>query len=348
MITFFKRKYNNLLNRIYRCLESKRLRHRVASVAKERKVYLFSVPTHPNLGDQAQTMGIMRWLQELYPDYTIVEVPKMLSTSDLLNKIAATLLPDDKLFVHSGYLMYDIHPELPFICDVVERMKGHRIVVLPQTINLTNENVRNRVLTTFNAHGNLKLCCRDEVSYNMALNDFPECEIVMMPDFVTSLIGCYQIKKTYHREGIVFLLRNDGEKLYDDEALSGLQNRLEQYGTTIMDTTVSGNAYDWKYRRKQKIAKIIDRLAQARLVITDRYHGVIFSQVASTPVVVIDSADHKLSSGVRWFPHAEFGRNVNYAKSLDEACSLAEELLTECYHKENSNYFYRTYFKTQL
>lgn len=348
MITFFKRKYNNLLNRIYRCLESRRLKCRVASVAKERKVYLFSVPTHPNLGDQAQTMSIMRWLRELYPDYKIVEVPKILSTPVLLDSIGATLLTDDKLFVHSGYLMYDIHPELPFICDVVARMKGHRVVILPQTINLTNEKVRKRVLSTFNAHGNLKLCCRDEVSYNMALKDFPECEVVMMPDFVTSLIGRYQIKNTNHRKGVIFLLRNDGEKLYDNDALLGLQNRLEQYGTTIMDTTVYGNAYDWKYWREQKISKIIDRLAQARLVITDRYHGVIFSQVASTPVIVIDSADHKLSSGVRWFPREAFGRNVNYAKSLDEAYSLAEELLAESYHKENGNYFYRTYFKTQL
>lgn len=64
-------------------------------------------------------------------------------------------------------------------------------------------------------------------------------------------------------------------------------------------------------------------LSHYRLVITDRYHGAIFSQIVSTPTIVLSSADHKLSSGVKWFPKEQFTNYIAYANDLDEAYQLA-------------------------
>ncbi|WP_082026255.1 polysaccharide pyruvyl transferase family protein [Prevotella pectinovora] len=44
---------------------------------------------------------------------------------------------------------------------------------------------------------------------------------------------------------------------------------------------------------------ILQQFAKYQVVITDRYHGTIFSQIVNTPVIVISSTDHKLRSGVK-------------------------------------------------
>lgn len=53
---------------------------------------------------------------------------------------------------------------------------------------------------------------------------------------------------------------------------------------------------------------------KAKLVITDRYHGLIFSVITHTPVIVFKSFDTKISSGVKWFKDLEW---VHYVDSND-------------------------------
>ena len=68
-----------------------------------------------------------------------------------------------------------------------------------------------------------------------------------------------------------------------------------------------------------------NQFARYKVVITDRYHGTIFALIAGTPVIVLSSTDHKLSSGVTWFPK-EFGKMVSFANDLDEAYKKAVNL----------------------
>src|SRR5690606_27740259 len=71
----------------------------------------------------------------------------------------------------------------------------------------------------------------------------------------------------------------------------------------------------------------------------------IFSQIASTPVIVLSSSDHKLSSGVKWFPEASFGNNVFFAKDLNEAYNIAQQILKRNGEITiNPPYFQETYF----
>ena len=52
----------------------------------------------------------------------------------------------------------------------------------------------------------------------------------------------------------------------------------------------------------------------ARVVVTDRYHGVIFSVITHTPVIVFKSYDTKISAGIRWFQDLEW---VHYAEKME-------------------------------
>ena len=75
------------------------------------------------------------------------------------------------------------------------------------------------------------------------------------------------------------------------------------------------------------LSEIFEEYSKYEVVITDRYHGTIFSLIAATPVVVIGSTDHKLSSGVKWFPRNIFGDYITFANDLDEAYSKAIQML---------------------
>jgi exopolysaccharide biosynthesis predicted pyruvyltransferase EpsI len=336
-------KYLTIINRLYEILETIALYKKIEKNKSLKTIYLFSNPTHSNLGDQAQTFCILKWMHENYPSYKIICAPKKITPTKTLQLMHDRIKPEDLLFVHSGYLLFDPHPELPYICEIVNLFKEKRIVILPQTINLISQDTIKKVQETFNKHSNLTILCRDNVSYTNAQKIFYNCKLILWPDFVTSLIGTKSYKTK--RNGILFCLRNDNEKYYSDEELNNLKQKLNGNVINRYDTTILNSAYAWKFSRKKLIQYALDKFSKYQLIITDRYHGTIFSQIASTPVIVLASTDHKLKSGVEWFPKEFFKENVFFAESLDQAYQIANEILKrEGVIIENRSFFKDEYF----
>lgn len=144
-------------------------------------------------------------------------------------------------------------------------------------------------------------------------------------------------------------VRNDGEKLYSDEQINILRKRFDAIKTDICDTTIDASIWKWDKNRENLIRNILSKFAHYQVIITDRYHGTIFSQVVNTPVVVISSTDHKLSSGVKWFPQDKFEDNITFAKNLDEAYVKALDVLTRNGKiKLNSSWFKDKYYNKAL
>jgi exopolysaccharide biosynthesis predicted pyruvyltransferase EpsI len=96
-------------------------------------------------------------------------------------------------------------------------------------------------------------------------------------------------------------------------------------------------------KRERVLNALLGTFAKYKLVITDRYHGTIFSLIANTPVIVIASTDHKLSSGVKWFPES-FRNYVFYADNLDIAYEQAIEILNNNYEYRLHPYFEQDYY----
>ena len=76
------------------------------------------------------------------------------------------------------------------------------------------------------------------------------------------------------------------------------------------------------------------------MTITDRYHGTIFSLCAGTPVIIIKTTDHKVTTGADWFKGV-YDDYVFVASNLDDAYIIAKELL-----RKDCNYTLIPYFKT--
>lgn len=330
--------------------KTKKLARKITDKHSMPRIYFFCTPTHSNLGDQAQLFCWLRLLKEWHPGHEVVCVPTRYRSFATIRTIHKNLQKNDIIYVHSGYLIFDPHPDLPFILDIVRGFYDIKITILPQTVNLVGEWYQHIVAQVFNSHPNLILYCRDEVSLENAKKLFPKVEKRLMPDVVTSLIGNAEFQyPNSTRKGVMLCVRNDGEKLYSDEQIDDLISRFIGVRVDRSDTTIKAPIWKWSNNREELIRSMLKRLAEYQVIITDRYHGTIFSQIVNTPVIVISSTDHKLSSGVKWFPKNQFEGNITFASDLDEAYNKATEILARNGNlKKNSAWFKYTFFNNSL
>ncbi len=307
-----------------------------------KKVILIGYPTHSNLGDQAQLMCTYKWIKENYSDCKVIAIPChtyfegitpypiiiiwSIAFALIFGTLKLTIHKNDIFIGHSGYYLVDHHGGWYKFVRIAKIFPKNPFTIFPQTFNMYNPFFTKTLVSAFDKHENLTLLCRDEVSYNRAKTLFKHINLLLYPDIVTSLIGTEQYD--FNRDGVLFCMRNDVEAFYSKEAITDFRSRFS-CKTELTDTTIFVSEREMAKRREELIYQKIKEFSHYRLIITDRYHGTIFSQIAATPVIVISSADHKLSSGVKWFPKDLFDKHIYYAKDLEEAYLIAQQLLSD-------------------
>lgn len=292
------------------------------------KIIIVSPPVHSNLGDQAQTYCILKWLDKNYKHRKIVLLEYF---NNNFSKIILWLLnrnvSDKDIFLgHSGYLMVDHHLGWRDFILIAENFPYNKLIIFPQTINFTNEVIKKNISKVFNNHRDLTLMCRDEVSFEKAKKMFYNCNLILYPDIVTSLIG--EFNYTSHRDGILILKRHDKESFFDNSEIKYLEEKLvhKNYNVSIEDTSIRFPFSKIEKNREYYVKKAIKKISQYKVVITDRYHGAIFSLIANTPVVILKSNDHKLESGVKWFPE-KFEQRYSFVSNIEDAYLEAIRLM---------------------
>ena len=318
-----------------------------------KKVVYIGGTNNVNLGDNAQRLLIRKWCKENYPKHKYIEITIGETFAQTCGTdhyfafatISAVLFwalkikqrKGDIFIGGSGYGLIDHAWNWLAYARLAIACRKTRIVIMPQTINFLNPWIGMIASEAYNSHPRLLLLCRDFVSLEKARKMFPKCHPIAYPDVVTSMIGTLQF--SHSRNGVLFCVRDDGEAFYTRQELLALK---ERFGcrTESTDTTLQV-AHSEMHRNPEKfISSFLQYISSFKLVITDRYHGTIFSLVAETPVVVISSTDHKLSSGVKWFPE-DFAQYIKYADTLDKAYEIANEYL----NVPDGTVKFRPYFK---
>ena len=300
-----------------------------AAQKKNRVMVLCGVPAHLNLGDQAQTYCTIKLLQRDFPGCQIVEF----STGDLLRNnsqlvvwLNRHLRKADKIIIQSGYNTTDLYMnEENMHRALLQIACNHPITILPQTIFFQNPEVLKKSSAVYNSHRQVKLYCRDRESYKTACTHFSGTAPELLPDIVTSEIGTFSNNRK--RSGVLLCLRNDKERFYQTAEIAGLREALNF--SSRVDTTDTTLKLDLNYVRKHRgevLESVWTQYSSYQVIITDRYHGLIFGLTANTPVVVLQTCDHKLKSGIDWFP-PQFSSHVFMAKDLDHAGKLAADIL---------------------
>lgn len=332
---------------------------------KEKKIIIFNLPSDSNLGDHAQTVCIMNFLKMKFRKYNIYSFPTFTKCSyedtvSALNRLRWVIDEKDIIVFHSGYHINDIYcneyyqmsPAAMVQLIVLRMFKKNRIIYFPQTINMSEENM-GKYAQELDSNKNVALMCRDEVSYELAKKYFHSVKMSLMPDIVTTWIGNYKPPKGCRSGKSVYVaLRNreQAESVMTDEKCQYLYKMLKKLGYEIVQgSTTIDEPYEIVKKAPEKFVKEkINEMAHFSLVITDLYHGMIFSVIANTPVLVLQSADHKIKSGMEFFrKYSDFDKRVLYADQFENSMRLLANLNEDDLILENleSSYFLEKYEK---
>lgn len=310
-------------------------------------IFYIGIPAHNNLGDLAQGLCIRRWFERYYSDIPVVEIETnaLVNTHfSLLDKLKKKYKPSDMIVFQSGYTTTDLGGYADEMHRaVINALPEAKFLMMPQTIYFKSKENQDRTSTCYNKAKDMLFLARDRVSYDMAYEMFPDIRVIQYPDIVTSLIGSYHYN--YSRHGILLCCRNDGEKFYTSDEINSLRVRLNVIAKTeITDTTKNVKFKEINKNLRSYIEKEIDSYAHYKLIITDRYHGTIFSLVANTPVIVLKTTDHKVTTGIDWFKGI-YDDYVYLAEDLNQAYEIAKALYTKELNHKLEPYFEKEYYE---
>lgn len=291
-----KREFRNF----YKYIKIKMLMHRF-----DKKIFLLGTPWYGNLGDQAITLGEKYLLQRCFKEYKIIEIPYKIYMGKWIKVFGLEIKKSDIIFLQGGGNLGSLYPhEEQLRRDVIKKYKENKIIIMPVSIFFHDNDFGKLELekskSIYNEHHNLTIISRDEISFSFAKKYFYKVNNVLAPDAAITLDGILS-NVNIDRTGVQFFLREDIEKILSEDIINEIKNYLKKNGIeyNISDTTVP---YEVKEEKREK--EVFSRLIMAkksRLVITDRYHGLIFAVITHTPVIVFKSYDTKISSGVKWF-----------------------------------------------
>lgn len=310
-------------------------------------IYYLGAPIHANLGDLAQGVCIRRWLKEEFPTFYVVEIQNDAIVNNrfsVLPMLKKKIREQDLIVFQSGYTTTDLGGRADEMHrKIIEAFPDKKMLMMPQTIFFKDERNRNRTAEIYNTAGNMLFLARDKVSYQMAREMFPDIRTALFPDIVTTWIGKYDFADAV-RDGVLFCLRDDTEKFYSDEELAGLMDRFRGAGKIERCDTSKRRAIRKVVKHaEQYIFDEIEHYSQFKLVITDRYHGTIFSLIAGTPVVIIKSTDHKVITGADWFKGI-YDEYVYVADSLEDAYEKGRKILKHFINHKLPSHFKDNYY----
>lgn len=307
-----------------------------------KRVFYLGRTENNNLGDNGQYYCIKNWIKENYADYELYITPSSHISSHTylwLRKFKKNFnYSMDIIIFQSGYCTQDLGGDHPRMHELIcANLKDARILMMPQTIYFQHEKNKQRTALNHDGAKNMLFLARDRVSYEMALEMFPHIRMMLFPDIVTTLIGKWQFHNK--RDRIFLCCRDDGEKFYSDVEIGKLRDRLSILAPVDFGDTQSSLSGDQlREVLESAIKKEVERLSQYKVVITDRYHGTIYALCANTPVIIIKTKDHKVTTGADWFKGV-YDNHVYVATDLDDAFNKAVKICDDFDYIQLQPYF---------
>lgn len=294
---------------------------------KDRDKILYTITPPPklaNVGDHAQAIAIRLWLEKHYPQLPVIEVDKFQSRY-FMPALKWLVNPQDLVFLHSGGNLGDRGMRSEKMRRlVIKSFPGNKIVSLPQTIHFSETEVGRRekenTRRIYAAHLNLTIIGRDPRSGELAQELFPHAETHCMPDFVLSLPPKDSGSKN-NPPKVLLCLRLDSESALNQTQRQQIADSIP-LETIPYDTTL--NKPILVEQRESILNGTLNLFSEADVIVTDRYHGLIFTVLCQKPCVVLRTVDHKLTSAIHWFKDIP---SIMFAENIDEVPGLVGKCL---------------------
>ena len=314
---------------------------------KEQRIFLLPMPDYGNLGDQLIALAEICWIKDFFPGNEMLVFDQNSLTIDKgLRLFLSQVTKNDLIFFQGGGNLNNLYLISEKIRrSVIKKCPKNKIVLFQQSINLSPPingiSIKEETERIYNSHKKFTIITREETSYRNANESFPKIKILKYPDMATYLFGKIGPSNPSERHGIIFCLRKDDEKFYSNEKIRVMTDKISKiFDVTFSDTHI-GHPVSTK-NRQTEIQKLIDSISKHKVMVTDRFHGVVFSILANTPCVVLRSADHKITDGVKWFKDVD---GIFFAENIEDVPELVKkaEKYAPIKQPDFSHYFEKMY-----
>lgn len=298
-----------------------------------RKAYLFCAPDYNNLGDHAIAYAEKEFLRRNL-NLDIAEIPTR-RFRDAVDIARCYIKPDDLILITGGGFLGSLWMNTENMTrKVIEMFPDNRIIIMPQTLYWSQEvTFKKEALYTkriYEKHKNLTLCARDKISMELMKTYYPKNPVMLVPDMVLSIDWKGMIKKGIRREGVLLCLKNDKESALTEKQKEYIRNVCRCFTEKI---AITSNLHKFAQiesdERKELIGQQLKRFSGAKVCVTDRLHGMIFSVITETPCVVLNNCNHKLKAGYTWvekLPYICFVEDINHIQEAIRSVLKTENI----------------------
>lgn len=91
------------------------------------------------------------------------------------------------------------------------------------------------------------------------------------------------------------------------------------------------------------IFEMIERMSKFKVVVTDRFHGILFGLLSGAKVCAIDSIDFKVREGASMFGDLYKGAVV-YSKNIEDATNIIDYLYSQTDYINIDDICYQRYY----
>lgn len=295
---------------------------------RKSKCCIVNVPEHDNVGDLAIAIAEEQLLNNLNVSFCEINEKQFHHFEWLF----AILTPSYKtVFVHGGGYLGSIWPVEEYCFRrTLAAFKRHHVVVFPQTISFDTEDDNTffeESKRAYSEHHNLQIFLREKKSYDFCKKRLPNVDINLVPDIVTLLQIDFEKK---HRDKILICLRNDREKKisFEDSArISSILKETFPHDSIMYTDTVLSHVVPAE-NRLNEVTKKLNEFASAKLIITDRLHGMIFAALTGTCCIAFGNKNGKVEGVYEWIKNNSF---VHYVHSFKEFSTVLKSYQEEAF-----------------
>lgn len=268
-----------------------------------KRCFIFLAADYGNIGDIAISTAQKQYLESTLTDYEVISIP-ISQTRFVLSSIKKQVKADDIITIIGGGNMGGTYPDIEELRQlVIKSFPSNRIVCFPQTLDWDDSDKSKRALKaivkTYAEHPDIHIFARESITQNKLhelFSKYNNVNIGLVPDIVMSATAeSLGTTDSLESSGILRCLRDDKEVALSTEQYAVIDKALVGTGYKIekTDTHAGGSQLD-----ETQCAKLLaDKLTQfraAKLVITDRLHGMILCLLSGTPCLVLPNSNHKI------------------------------------------------------
>lgn len=317
----------------------------IARTQTKQRLILIGTPLHGNLGDHAIAIAEKELFKKYIPELQVIEITMPDYRSQAL-EIKKHINKKDIIITSGGGWLGNLwqHNE-DTVRNIVSAYPDNKIVILPQTIYFEDTEEGHREIEIsrkiYSSHKNLIFCLRDKVSYEFVLNNRfvkKSQNCLYMPDMALALNPMIY---NGNRDEILLCFRTDREKCVPFRDVRKIKKYLWEKGeNTIFTTTVYHKGISLE-KRQDKLDEKFKEFSSAKLIITDRLHGMLFAAITGTPCIAFDNITGKVKGVYEWIKNLEY---IKVVSTADELIRCVDDLLLQKVHNFYNNYFLKEYF----